>query len=109
MSLNFFMLCHYSDTIVHDTNNNITCIKGNTVFLNGTRGILFEDTKKIICGRLELNYNDVKIDITWRCLVREHQYFFIPIVCDVFHGSHLDTCVLVQPTIARRFPVHSTM
>jgi hypothetical protein len=53
-------------------NNNITCIRENILFLNGTRGISFEDTKKIIRGRLELNYNDVKIDITWRCLVREH-------------------------------------
>jgi len=66
------MLCHYSDIIVHDMNNNITCIRENILFLNGTRGISFEDTKKIIRGRLELNYNDVKIDITWRCLVREH-------------------------------------
>lgn len=43
----------------------------------------FKDTKRVIRGRLELNYNDVKIDITRRFLVGEHQYFFIPIVCDV--------------------------
>ena len=40
-----------------------------TVFFNATRGLSFEDTKKIICGRLGLNYNDIEIDITWRSLV----------------------------------------
>jgi hypothetical protein len=40
--------------------------------LNAARGMSFEDLKKIIYGRIELNYNDVEIDITWRCLVREH-------------------------------------
>jgi hypothetical protein len=39
--------------------------------------------KKIICERLELNYNDVEIDITWKYLVGEHQYFPIRIACDV--------------------------
>jgi hypothetical protein len=33
--------------------------------------------------KLELNYNDVEIDITWMCLIMEHHYFFIPIACDV--------------------------
>jgi hypothetical protein len=37
--------------------------------------VSFEDTKKVICGRVELNYNDVEINITWRCLVGEHQYY----------------------------------
>jgi hypothetical protein len=32
--------------------------------LNGTKDMSFEDTKKYICGRLELNYNDVEIDFT---------------------------------------------
>jgi hypothetical protein len=40
--------------------------------LNGTIGMSFEDIKKVVCGRLELNYNDVEIDITWRCLIQEH-------------------------------------
>jgi hypothetical protein len=30
-----------------------------------------------------MNYNDVEIYITWRCLVKEHQYFPILITCDV--------------------------
>jgi hypothetical protein len=32
--------------------------------LNGTRCMSFEDTKNVICGRLELNYNDAEIDIS---------------------------------------------
>jgi len=64
ISLNFFMLCRYGDTIILDMNNNITYIGQSTVFLNSIRGMPFEDTKKVICGRLELNYNDVKKDIT---------------------------------------------
>jgi len=64
MSSNFFMLCHYNDTVVPDTNNNITYIGKSTVFLNGTGSMSFKDTKNVICGILELNYNDVGIDIT---------------------------------------------
>ena len=64
MFSNFFMLCHYGNTIVSDTNNSITYIDKNIVFLNTTRGVSLEDTKKIIRGRLGLNYNDVEIVIT---------------------------------------------
>jgi len=89
MSSNFFILCHYGDNIIPDMNNNITYISRSSVFLNGTRGMSFKDTKKIICGRLELNYNDIKIDITLTYLVGEHQYFPIPIAFDVdFKNVH---------------------
>jgi hypothetical protein len=37
----------------------------------------FEDTKKVAYERFELNYNDVEIDITWMCLIRELHYFFL--------------------------------
>ena len=40
------MLCHYSGTIVHDTNNNITYIDGSVVFLNATKDMSFKDIKK---------------------------------------------------------------
>ena len=77
------MLCHCDSIIVLDSNNSITYIGRNIMFLNGTSGVSFEDTKKNISGRLEFNYNDVEIDITRRCLVEEQQYFSIPISCDV--------------------------
>jgi len=89
MSSNFFILRHYSDTIIPDMNNNITYISRNGVFLNGTRGMSFKDIKKVIYGRLELNYNDIEIDITQTYLVGEHQYFSIPIAFDVdFKNVH---------------------
>jgi hypothetical protein len=77
------MLCHYDVTIVPDMNNSITYIGRSIILLNGTRGMSFEDIEKVICGKLELNYNDIEIDITLKCLVGEHQYFPIPIACDV--------------------------
>ena len=64
MFSNFFMLCHYSETIVLDMNNSITYIVKSTVFLNGIIGMSFEDIKKVMCERLKLNYNDVEINIT---------------------------------------------
>ena len=82
MSSNFFMLCHYDGTIILDTNNSITYIDKSTVFLNGIRGMPFEDTKKVTYRTLELNYNDIEIDITWMCLIMKHHYFSIPITCD---------------------------
>ena len=51
-------------SIIPYTNNIITYIGKSTIFLNGTRSMSFENTKKVICGRLELNYNDVEIYIT---------------------------------------------
>jgi hypothetical protein len=47
MSSNFFILCHYGDTTIPDMNNNITYISRSSVFLNGTRGMSFKDTKKL--------------------------------------------------------------
>jgi hypothetical protein len=38
--------------------------------------------KKLYVADLGLNCNDVEIDITWRSLVEEHQYFLIPIASD---------------------------
>ena len=93
MSSNLFMLCHYSSTIVHDTNNSITYIYRSIVFLNDIKGMSFDDTKKVICGRLELNYNDTEIDITWRCLVEEHQYLSISIACDVDFRNMMEMSV----------------
>jgi len=45
MFSNFFMLCYYDGTIVSSMNNSITCIDGNIVFLNATKGMPFKDTK----------------------------------------------------------------
>jgi uncharacterized protein YlbG (UPF0298 family) len=84
MSLNFFLLCHYNGTIVPYMNNSIIYIDERNVFLNATRGMSFKYTKNVrgmsfkytknvICERLGMNYNEVEINITWRCLVGEYQ------------------------------------
>jgi hypothetical protein len=51
-------------SIIPYMNNIITYIGRSTMFLNSTRSMSFENTKKVICERLELNYNDVEIYIT---------------------------------------------
>ena len=55
--LQAFLCCHYDGTTILDTDNNVTYIDESTVFLNATRDMSFKDTKKVICGRLGLNYN----------------------------------------------------
>jgi hypothetical protein len=66
------MLCHYDGIIVLNTNSSITYINGSTIFLNGTRNMSFKDTKQVIYERLGLNYNNVEIVITCKCLVEKH-------------------------------------
>lgn len=58
--------------------------------LNAIRGMPLVDIKQVTYGELRLNYNDIKVDITWRCLVREHQYFLVPIACDVSFGTMIE-------------------
>ena len=48
------MLCHYDGIIVPYTNNSFTYINESIMFLNATGGMSFENTKKIICGRLRV-------------------------------------------------------
>jgi len=72
MFSNFFMLYNYDDTIFSDMNNDITYTDRSIVFLNAAKGMSLEDTKKVTYRRLGLSYNDVEINITWRCLVEKH-------------------------------------
>ena len=39
------MLCHYSDIIVHDMNNNITYNGGNNLLLNDNFGMSYTEMK----------------------------------------------------------------
>jgi hypothetical protein len=66
------MLYNYDDTIFSDMNNDITYTDRSIVFLNAAKGMSLEDTKKVTYRRLGLSYNDVEINITWRCLVEKH-------------------------------------
>jgi hypothetical protein len=39
--------------------------------LNDNLGMSFMDVKQAICHELEWNYNDIEVDITWKCKVGE--------------------------------------
>ena len=77
------MLYHYDGIIVPGINNSITYINRSTMLLNTIKGVSFKDTKQVIYGKLGLNYNDVEIVITCKCLVEKHHYFSILITYDV--------------------------
>jgi hypothetical protein len=63
----------------------------------------FKDTKKVTCGRLGLNYNDVEIDITWRSHVREHQYFSISIACDMDFKNMMELFVQSETNMMKLY------
>jgi len=67
MSYNIFMLCHYGDTIVPNVNNNITYNGESNLLLNGNSGMSYAEMKEIISHGLAWNYNDIDVEITWRC------------------------------------------
>jgi hypothetical protein len=63
-------------------NNNITYNDGSNLLLIGNLGMSYIETKEIICHELDWNYNNINVEITWRCQISEHQYYPISIVCD---------------------------
>jgi hypothetical protein len=76
------MLCHYSDTIVLDVKNSIIHNGGSSLLLNGNLGMWYAKIKKIICHGIRLNYNNIDVEITWRCQIGEHHYYPILMVYD---------------------------
>jgi hypothetical protein len=102
MSYNIFMLCHYSDTIVPDVRNSIIHNGGNSLLLNDNLGMSYAKMKEIICHGIRWNYNNIDVEITWRCQFGEHQYYHVLIVYDnsfktminFFIQSGLDMMVL---------------
>jgi hypothetical protein len=72
MSYNIFILCHYGDTIVLNMNNNITYKGRNRFLLNDNLGMSCAEIKETIYHRLGCNYNDIDVEITWRCQVGKH-------------------------------------
>ena len=81
MSYNTFMLCHYGDTIVPNVNSNITLNGERNLLLNGNSGMSYAKMKEVIFHGLGWNYNDIDVKITWRCWIREHQYFLVLVMC----------------------------
>jgi len=58
---NFFILCYY---IVFHVNNNITYNDKSNILLNINLSMLFVDINKVICYKLRLNCNDIKVNMT---------------------------------------------
>ena len=73
------MLCHYGDIIIF-MNSSITYNDGNNLLLNDNLNMSYTKIKAIIYHELEWNYNDIDVEITWRCQIDEHQYYFVLIV-----------------------------
>jgi len=65
------MLYHYCDTIVSYVNNIITYDSGSSLFLNDNLGMTYTELKEIICHGLMRNYNDIDVEIIWRCQIGE--------------------------------------
>ena len=63
ISCNIFILCHYSGTIVHDVNNNITYNADNSLLLNSNLCMLCVEMKETTCHELSWNYNDIDVEI----------------------------------------------
>jgi len=76
------MLCHYDDIIVHDINSSITYNGGIYLLLNYNLDMSNAKIKEIICYELGWNYNDINVEIIWRCQICEHQYYPVSIMCD---------------------------
>ena len=82
MSYNIFMLYNYDDTNVHDINSRITYNGGINLLLNCNLDMSYAKIKEIICYGFGWNYNDINVEITWKCQICEHQYYLVLIVCD---------------------------
>jgi hypothetical protein len=86
------MLYHYGDTIILDVNNNIT-YNGRNNLLNDNLGMSYVEIKETICHGLEWSYNDIDVEITWRCQISEHQYYPVLIVCDYNFKTIIDSSI----------------
>jgi hypothetical protein len=66
------MLYHYSGTIDSNMSSSITYNNKSSLLLNGNLSMSYAEMKEIIFHGLEWNYNDVDVEITWRCQIGEH-------------------------------------
>jgi len=76
------MLSHYVVSIIPDVNSSITYNDMINLLLNGNLNMSYAKIKETICHELGMNYNDIDVEITWRCQIGEHQYCSVPIICD---------------------------
>jgi len=53
-------------------NNNNAYNDKSSALLNANLGMSFAKMKQVICLELGWNYNDIKVDITWKFQVKEY-------------------------------------
>jgi hypothetical protein len=53
----------------------------------------FEEIKETICHELRWNYNDIDVEITWRCQTSEYQYYLVLIVYDDSFKTMIDSFI----------------
>jgi hypothetical protein len=71
MFYNIYILCHYGGTIVLSVNIFITYNDKSSLLLHGSLGMSSVKMTETICHRLRWNYNDIDVEITWRCQIGE--------------------------------------
>ena len=67
ISNNIFMLCYYDGNIVPEVNSSITYNDGSILLLTSNLDMSYVELKEIIFHGLGWNYNDIDIEINWRC------------------------------------------
>ena len=61
--------------------------------LTGYLGMPYAEMKETICHGFGWNYNDIDVEITWRCQICEHQYYPILIMCDGSFKTMIDSFI----------------
>jgi hypothetical protein len=61
------MLCYYDGNIVPEVNSSITYNDGSILLLTSNLDMSYVELKEIIFHGLGWNYNDIDIEINWRC------------------------------------------
>jgi hypothetical protein len=65
----------------------------SSLLLTDNLSTLCVEMKEIICHGLGWNYNDVDIEITWRCQIDGQQYYHVPIMCDCSFKIMIDSFI----------------
>jgi hypothetical protein len=87
------MLCHCGGNIVPKMNSSVTYNDRSSLLLTGNLGMSYVEMKEIICHELGWNYNDIDVEITWRCQIGEQQYYLVLIVCDDSFKTIIDSFI----------------
>ena len=65
------MLYHYGNNIVPEINSSIIYNDVSSLLLIGNLNMSYIEIKEIICHGLGWTYNDIDVEITWRCQIGE--------------------------------------